>query len=91
MQTRCVAPTAELHCHDSVFGLCGTAGPPLKSAAGQRRGGYGSILHYIYQSTLGQSLHSQMRQVRLQGSCTDGASFCASVQAYVHHLYYVET
>ncbi|KAK6309415.1 hypothetical protein J4Q44_G00208780 [Coregonus suidteri] len=28
----------------------------------QKRSGPGSILHYIYQSTLGQSLHSQMRQ-----------------------------
>ncbi|XP_038838199.1 DNA damage-binding protein 2-like isoform X1 [Salvelinus namaycush] len=27
-----------------------------------KRSGPGSILHYIYQSTLGQSLHSQMRQ-----------------------------
>lgn len=41
------------------------AGPPLKPAAVQKRTGYGSILHYIYKSTLGQSLHSQMRQVRL--------------------------
>ncbi|CAK6961443.1 DNA damage-binding protein 2 [Scomber scombrus] len=39
-----------------------SAGPPLKSAGVQRRGGHGSILHYIYKSTLGQSLHSQMRQ-----------------------------
>ncbi|XP_058502036.1 DNA damage-binding protein 2 isoform X1 [Solea solea] len=36
--------------------------PPLKSAGVQRRGVHGSILHYIYRSTLGQSLHSQMRQ-----------------------------
>uniref|UniRef100_A0A3Q3FJP1 DNA damage-binding protein 2 n=1 Tax=Labrus bergylta TaxID=56723 RepID=A0A3Q3FJP1_9LABR len=28
----------------------------------QKRGWHGSILHYIYKSTLGQSLHSQMRQ-----------------------------
>lgn len=32
-----------------------------KSSVG-KRSGPGSILHYIYQSTLGQSLHSQMRQ-----------------------------
>ncbi|XP_029378225.1 DNA damage-binding protein 2 isoform X1 [Echeneis naucrates] len=36
--------------------------PALKSAGVQRRGGHGSILHYIYRSTLGQSVHSQMRQ-----------------------------
>ncbi|XP_035859412.1 DNA damage-binding protein 2 isoform X1 [Sander lucioperca] len=40
----------------------GLAGPPLKSTGAQKRGGYGSILHYIYKSTLGQSLHSKMRQ-----------------------------
>ncbi|XP_032380577.1 DNA damage-binding protein 2 isoform X1 [Etheostoma spectabile] len=40
----------------------GLAGPPLKSTAAQKRGGCGSILHYIYKSTLGQSLHSKMRQ-----------------------------
>ncbi|XP_037621934.1 DNA damage-binding protein 2 isoform X1 [Sebastes umbrosus] len=38
------------------------AEPPLKSAGVKKRGGYGSILHYIYRSTLGQSLHTQMRQ-----------------------------
>ncbi|KAM9352352.1 DNA damage-binding protein 2 [Symphorus nematophorus] len=37
-------------------------GLPSQSAAVQKRSGYGSILHYIYKSTLGQSLHSQMRQ-----------------------------
>ncbi|XP_060891477.1 DNA damage-binding protein 2 isoform X2 [Labrus mixtus] len=36
--------------------------PPTKSAGVQKRGWHGSILHYIYKSTLGQSLHSQMRQ-----------------------------
>ncbi|XP_060932770.1 DNA damage-binding protein 2 [Limanda limanda] len=36
--------------------------PPLKAAGVQRRGVHGSILHYIYKNTLGQSLHSQMRQ-----------------------------
>ncbi|XP_051808383.1 DNA damage-binding protein 2 isoform X2 [Acanthochromis polyacanthus] len=38
------------------------SGAPVKSAGVQRRGVHGSILHYIYKSTLGQSLHSQMRQ-----------------------------
>ncbi|KAK0145110.1 DNA damage-binding protein 2 [Merluccius polli] len=37
-------------------GMEEAAGPP-------RRGGPRSILHYIYKSTLGESLHSQMRQV----------------------------
>ncbi|XP_034542256.1 DNA damage-binding protein 2 isoform X1 [Notolabrus celidotus] len=36
--------------------------PPVKSAGVQKRSWHGSILHYIYKSTLGQSLHSQMRQ-----------------------------
>ncbi|XP_063752595.1 DNA damage-binding protein 2 isoform X2 [Eleginops maclovinus] len=36
--------------------------PPVKSTGVQKRAGYGSILHYIYKSTLGQSLHSQMKQ-----------------------------
>uniref|UniRef100_UPI0037E75719 DNA damage-binding protein 2 n=1 Tax=Semicossyphus pulcher TaxID=241346 RepID=UPI0037E75719 len=38
------------------------ASPPVKSAGIQKRGWHGSILHYIYKSMLGQSLHSQMRQ-----------------------------
>uniref|UniRef100_UPI003AAB5D5C DNA damage-binding protein 2 n=1 Tax=Centroberyx gerrardi TaxID=166262 RepID=UPI003AAB5D5C len=44
-------------------------GPSLKISKCpgiQKRGGHRSILHYIYKSTLGQSLHSQMRQC-LQG------------------------
>lgn len=36
---------------------------PPKPVAAQRRSVHGSILHYIYQNTLGQSLHSHMRQV----------------------------
>ena len=38
----------------------------------QKRSGPGNILNYIYKSTLGQCLHSQMRQVsnKLQ-YCTD--------------------
>ncbi|XP_056906973.1 DNA damage-binding protein 2 isoform X2 [Takifugu flavidus] len=35
---------------------------PPKPVAAQRRSVHGSILHYIYQNTLGQSLHSHMRQ-----------------------------
>ncbi|XP_029008423.1 DNA damage-binding protein 2 isoform X2 [Betta splendens] len=38
------------------------SGPPLKSAGVHKRAGHGSILHYIYRNSLGQSLHSQMRQ-----------------------------
>lgn len=34
------------------------------STGTQRRPVPGNILHYIYRSTLGQSLQSQMRQVR---------------------------
>lgn len=41
------------------------AGPSYSSAGAQRKTGPGSILHYIYRSTLGQSLHSQMRQVNI--------------------------
>lgn len=39
-----------------------TAEPHCRFAGVQRRAGFGSILHYIYKSTLGQSLHTQMRQ-----------------------------
>ncbi|XP_029951936.1 DNA damage-binding protein 2 isoform X2 [Salarias fasciatus] len=35
---------------------------PFRFAGVQKRAGFGSILHYIYKSTLGQSLHTQMRQ-----------------------------
>lgn len=38
------------------------AGPSYGSTGVQRKNGHGSILHYIYKSSLGQSLHSQMRQ-----------------------------
>ncbi|KAM8861343.1 DNA damage-binding protein 2 isoform 1-T1 [Synchiropus picturatus] len=34
----------------------------LQRSVGVQRSGHGSILHFIYKSTLGQSLHSQMRQ-----------------------------
>lgn len=36
---------------------------PLKSVATKRKSDHGNILHYIYQNTLGQRLHSQMRRV----------------------------
>lgn len=52
--------------HDCLFLF--DAGPPVRSAPVQKRAGYGgNILHYIYRSSLGQSLHSQMRQVGLHG------------------------
>ncbi|XP_070763724.1 DNA damage-binding protein 2 [Enoplosus armatus] len=57
------APTLSKKLRDKKDGETSKqAGPPLKSARVQKRSGYGSILHYIYKSTLGQSLHSQMRQ-----------------------------
>ncbi|XP_073328123.1 DNA damage-binding protein 2 isoform X2 [Pagrus major] len=56
------APTLSRKLRDKKDGEKPKRGPPLKPAAVQRRTGYGSILHYIYKSTLGQSLHSQMRQ-----------------------------
>ncbi|XP_039989679.1 DNA damage-binding protein 2 isoform X2 [Xiphias gladius] len=56
------APTLSKKLRDKKDGETSKAGPPPKSAGVQRRGGHGSILHYIYKSTLGQSLHSQMRQ-----------------------------
>ncbi|XP_076588110.1 DNA damage-binding protein 2 isoform X1 [Chaetodon auriga] len=56
------APTLSKKLRDKKDAETSKRGPPLKSAGVQRRSGYGSILHYIYKSTLGQSLHSQMRQ-----------------------------
>ncbi|XP_035521463.1 DNA damage-binding protein 2 isoform X2 [Morone saxatilis] len=56
------APTLSKKLRDRKDGETSQQGPPLKSAGVQKRSGYGSILHYIYKSTLGQSLHSQMRQ-----------------------------
>ncbi|XP_071004887.1 DNA damage-binding protein 2 [Oncorhynchus clarkii lewisi] len=49
----------------------------IKSSVG-KRSGPGSILHYIYQSTLGQSLHSQMRQCLLE-------PFVRSLSSYKLH------
>ncbi|KAM4553830.1 DNA damage-binding protein 2 isoform 2-T3 [Fundulus diaphanus] len=45
-----------------IDGETSKGGAPYSSAGVQRKPGHGSILHYIYKSTLGQSLHSQMRQ-----------------------------
>uniref|UniRef100_A0A1A8KC89 DNA damage-binding protein 2 n=2 Tax=Nothobranchius kuhntae TaxID=321403 RepID=A0A1A8KC89_NOTKU len=48
---------------DRKDGETSDPGPPCKFARVHRRNGHhASILHYIYKSTLGQSLHSQMRQ-----------------------------
>ncbi|XP_056273102.1 DNA damage-binding protein 2 isoform X2 [Pseudoliparis swirei] len=56
------SPTLSKKLPDRKDGETSKKGPPVKSAAAQKRRGYRSILHYIYRSTLGQSLHSQMRQ-----------------------------
>ncbi|XP_028440985.1 DNA damage-binding protein 2 isoform X2 [Perca flavescens] len=55
-------PTLSKKLRERKDGETSKQGPHLKSAGAQKRGGYGSILHYIYKSTLGQSLHSKMRQ-----------------------------
>ncbi|XP_008410385.1 DNA damage-binding protein 2 isoform X2 [Poecilia reticulata] len=47
---------------DKIDGETSNAGPSHSSAGVQRKNGPGSILHYIYKSSLGQSLRSQMRQ-----------------------------
>ncbi|XP_015250642.1 PREDICTED: DNA damage-binding protein 2 isoform X2 [Cyprinodon variegatus] len=48
---------------DKINGETSTAGAPPDSSTGvQKKKSNGNILHYIYRSTLGQSLHSQMRQ-----------------------------
>ncbi|KAI3371266.1 hypothetical protein L3Q82_023882 [Scortum barcoo] len=56
------APTLAKKLRDKKDAEVSKQGPPLKSVGVQKRSGYGSILHYIYKSTLGQSLHSQIRQ-----------------------------
>ncbi|KAG7245406.1 hypothetical protein INR49_010857 [Caranx melampygus] len=50
------AQTLAKKLRDKKDGAASKPGPPLKKS------GCRSILHYIYKSTLGQSLHSQMRQ-----------------------------
>ncbi|XP_014849294.1 PREDICTED: DNA damage-binding protein 2 isoform X2 [Poecilia mexicana] len=47
---------------DKIDGETSNAGPSYSSGGVQRKNGPGSILHYIYKSSLGQSLRSQMRQ-----------------------------
>ncbi|XP_023278315.1 DNA damage-binding protein 2 isoform X2 [Seriola lalandi dorsalis] len=71
-------PTLSKKLRDKKDGESSKPGPPLKSAGVQRKGGYGSILHYIYKSTLGQSLHSQMRQCLQE-------PFVRSLSAYHFH------
>ncbi|XP_031603341.1 DNA damage-binding protein 2 isoform X2 [Oreochromis aureus] len=56
------SPTLSRKLRDKKNGETSKSGTALKSAGVQKRGWDGSILHYIYKSTLGQSLHSQMRQ-----------------------------
>lgn len=56
------APTLSKKLRERKDGQTSRQGVPVKSAAVQKRSVSGSILHYIYKSTLGQSLHSQMRQ-----------------------------
>nr|XP_040019096.1 DNA damage-binding protein 2 isoform X2 [Gasterosteus aculeatus aculeatus] len=53
-------------------------GPPATPAGVQRRGGYSSILHYIYKSSLGETLHSQMRRCLQQ-------PFVRSLSSYHFH------
>ncbi|XP_039881806.1 DNA damage-binding protein 2 isoform X1 [Simochromis diagramma] len=55
-------PTLSRKVRDKKNGETSKSGTALKPAGVQKRGWDGSILHYIYKSTLGQSLHSQMRQ-----------------------------
>ncbi|KAK9516612.1 hypothetical protein VZT92_024532 [Zoarces viviparus] len=71
-------PTPSRKRWDRKDGETSKQSPPVKSARVQKRGGYGSILHYIYKSTLGQSLHSQMRQ------CLQGP-FVRSLSSYHFH------
>ncbi|XP_036004991.1 DNA damage-binding protein 2 isoform X2 [Fundulus heteroclitus] len=61
-----------------IDGETSKGGAPYSSAGVQRKPGHGSILHYIYKSTLGQSLHSQMRQ------CLQGP-FVRSLSSYHFH------
>ncbi|TKS73520.1 DNA damage-binding protein 2 [Collichthys lucidus] len=67
------APTLSKKLRDRKDGETSKQGPPLppQSAGVQKRSGHGSILHFIYKSTLGQSLHSQMRQMGPGDSLTD--------------------
>ncbi|KAM7396802.1 hypothetical protein PAMP_019813 [Pampus punctatissimus] len=78
-QVKNSGPTLSKKLRDKKDGETSKPGPPVKSAGIQRRGGHGSsILHYIYKSTLGQSLHSQMRQCLQQ-------PFVRSLSSYHFH------
>ncbi|XP_028286834.1 DNA damage-binding protein 2 [Parambassis ranga] len=59
-------------------GKASDQGPPLKPSGVQQSGNHGSILHYINKRTLGQSLHSQMRQCLQE-------PFIRSLSAYHFH------
>ncbi|XP_019132742.2 DNA damage-binding protein 2 isoform X2 [Larimichthys crocea] len=72
------APTLSKKLRDRKDGETSKQGPPLQSAGVQRRSGHGSILHFIYKSTLGQSLHSQMRQCLQE-------PFVRSLSSYHYH------
>ncbi|KAK2842343.1 hypothetical protein Q5P01_012543 [Channa striata] len=55
-------PTLSKKLRDKKNGETSQPVPRVQATGVQKRGGHGNILHYIYKSTLGQSLHSQMRQ-----------------------------
>nr|XP_061825489.1 DNA damage-binding protein 2-like [Nerophis lumbriciformis] len=53
-------------------------GSPVKPTVFQRKRAHGSILHYIYKNTLGQSLHSHVRQCLQE-------PFVRSLSSYLFH------
>nr|XP_057932146.1 DNA damage-binding protein 2 isoform X1 [Doryrhamphus excisus] len=59
-------------------------GSAVKSTAFQSKRTHGSILHYIYKNTLGQSLHSQMRQCLQEPFVRSLSSyrFCAATSPF---------
>ncbi|KAL6106671.1 ddb2 [Pungitius sinensis] len=68
-------PTLSKKLRNRKHGETSKRGPP---AGVQRRGGYSSILHYIYKSSLGETLHSQMRRCLQQ-------PFVRSLSSYHFH------
>ncbi|XP_072291765.1 DNA damage-binding protein 2-like [Eucyclogobius newberryi] len=58
--------------------LFGFTGIVPKSCAVQKRAGHHSILHYLYKNTLGQNLHSQLRQCLQE-------PFVRSLSSYHYH------
>ncbi|XP_037307415.2 DNA damage-binding protein 2 isoform X2 [Pungitius pungitius] len=68
-------PTLSKKIRNRKHGETSKRGPP---AGVQRRGGYSSILHYIYKSSLGETLHSQMRRCLQQ-------PFVRSLSSYHFH------